>query len=137
MINKDENIVIKTFINGFKSINKDLDNCAKSLRAIASNMKNDNTRWHSVDIYGAPGPEYEGYDWVLVLIADDPNIFQHDGCIVYDVPHIAEFRNGKWFSNECKGVYGTYKIPFKVVSWRPIPGDSCEVLYFDEVHKYE
>lgn len=141
MLNKDESTAIRSFLKGIEAININLVDCAKSLRKIASGMENDN-KWHSVDENGNPGPEYEEYDWVLVKIADDPDLLPVKNERMHDLPHIAEFRNGQWFSEEWEEAYRTIKVPFKVVSWRPIPGDSCEVLYFDgspamRVHKYE
>lgn len=141
MLNKDEMSVIRSFLKGIEAVNINLVDCAKSLRTIASKMKNKDEKWYSVDMDGTPGPEYEGYDWVLVKIADDSDLLPSGSDRLHDLPHIAEFRDGRWFPEEWNEPYGTLTVPFKVVSWRPIPGDSCETLYCDgkpmkKVHSY-
>lgn len=141
MLNEDEMSVIRSFLKGIEAININLVDCAKSLRKIASGTESDD-KWHSVDENGNPGPEYEEYDWVLVKIADDPDLLPVKNERIHDLPHIAEFRDGRWFPEEWNEPYGSLTVPFKVVSWRPIPGDSCEVLYCDgkpmkRVHRYE
>ena len=58
-------------------------------------------------------PERPLYDWVLVAIKLVPENW-------YDVPHIAELRNGVWYSN-------SYNAPFEstcnvvVTHWMPLP----------------
>lgn len=58
-------------------------------------------------------PERPLYDWVLVAIKLVPENW-------YGVPHIAELRNGVWYSN-------SYNAPFEstcgivVTHWMPLP----------------
>ena len=58
-------------------------------------------------------PERPLYDWVLVAIKLVPENW-------YGVPHIAELRNGVWYSN-------SYNTPFEstcgivVTHWMPLP----------------
>lgn len=139
----------KTLVKSIKDIQKnfntgirDLNDCAVSLRKLSEaadesvkieKFKNglqkakDDDYWHSIfkgegSERGLPG---EKYDWVLVKIRDHPDLCKGSICQIYNLPHIAEFRSdGNWWPLEWEDHYGTEKVPFEVIYWRPIPGDS-------------
>lgn len=138
--------IYKCLNGGFKALNTNLTDCAKSLRKLAEScekMKEIDDYWHSVLGPDAVFPGKQ-YDWVLVKIRDDPKLLKLSNHIAYKLPHIAEYRSdGRWWSQESDKPYGSDELPFEVVSWRPIPGDSCEVLYGNNgeevtrIHHYE
>lgn len=107
----------KTIAEGFSALNKNLTDCAKSLRILAriSEVNNDNYWRNAVGSNEElPGEEY---DWVLVKIRDLNSIYTS----TYKTPHIAEYRSdGFWWSQERDLRYGTEELPFEVVEWKPI-----------------
>lgn len=54
------------------------------------------------------------YDWVLVKIKDP--LSQHNE--VFDLPNIAEYRNGEWWFENSS--LNNIKTEIQVVAWRPI-----------------
>lgn len=122
---KVHEVLIKTINNGFLTLNANITDCAKSLQILANSCrKNEEDYWHPVlgENGCVPGPEY---DWVLVKIRD----ISDKNAKIYNIPHIAEYHNGKWKPQEWFGCYGTPEIPFEVVYWRPIPEDTSVTLY--------
>lgn len=63
--------------------------------------------WISVD---ERLPDPKEYDWVLVNV-----MFNEDG--TYGVPHIAERRNGEWWT----GDYNLSDLHLTVTHWTPLP----------------
>lgn len=62
-----------------------------------------------------PGVPGVGYDWVLVKT----DLFKD----LTALPHIAEWRNGKWVNINGDDLEATYGC--KVVGWQPIPDEKC------------
>lgn len=74
----------------------------------------------------APGEEY---DWVLVKIRDSLEYLPNSTQEIYNLPMIAEYRNGAWY-NRNDEILPSRAIPFEVVFWSPIDnfgGDVSEV----------
>lgn len=115
----------KTLAEGFSALNKNLTDCAKSLRILSKNSEVSNNYWrNAVGPYAElPGEEY---DWVLVKIRDLNNIYASP----YKTPHIAEYRSdGFWWSQERDLQYGTEELPFEVIGWKPISELEKESTY--------
>lgn len=129
-ITKAGEMVLKGINDGFRAMNVNLVDAAKSLRKLAEETeKKTDDYWHPLfgSEGGCPRPEY---DWVLVKIRDDPKFLNGTNGEVYNLPHIAELRSdGNWWPLEWEDHYGTEKVPFEVVYWRPLPGDSAVNLY--------
>lgn len=70
--------------------------------------------WVSVD---ERLPEKQ-HDWVLAACKLVPEGY-------YGVPHIAELRNGKWWSDD--GKFPLIEIGVKVTHWMPLPAPPKEV----------
>lgn len=126
----------KNMENVLVALNKNVLDCAKSLRGLADAVKDETgDYWHPV--FGPDGEvPGEDYDWVLVKIRDIGTNNKP-----YNVPHIAEFRkDGLWWALEWNEPYGVNeKVPFEVVFWRPIPGDTITAKLFadsSEVRRY-
>lgn len=62
-------------------------------------------------------PDPKEYDWVLVNVLLTPEDY-------YGVPHIAEFRNGKWWSDDD---FPLSEVGCKVTHWMPLPELPKEV----------
>lgn len=142
--------LIRMLADSFRAVNTNLTDVAKSLRKLSDEIEKKNRKdedyWHP-----AIGPDAETskpkYDWVLVKIRDDQNILKGSNCGVYNVPHIAEERYDekmgyRWWPLEWDAPYGTEEVPFEVVEWKPISGDSCVLsrrngLLVGEAHSYE
>lgn len=129
-ITKAGEMVQKGLIEGLKALNMNIVDCAKSLRKLAETTeKNFDDYWHP---FFGPDAECPGteYDWVLVKIRDDPKFSKGSNGEVYNLPHIAELRSDRnWWPLEWEDHYGTEKVPFEVVYWRPLPEDSAVCLY--------
>lgn len=93
--------------NRLKTIHERIINIENILASLSKKLDNE---WCYDDIPG------KNLNWVLVKICDADG----DGR-VYDLPHIAEFRNGEWWSLELHVPYESEEMPFKVVCWRRIP----------------
>lgn len=114
----------KTIGEGFRALNINLSDHAESLRKLNKFLTEMNRKYQADDYWhpvfgedgGFPGPEF---DWVLVRIRDAGTNNKP-----YSVPHIAEVRNGEWWAQEWDDRYGSEKVPFEVVFWKPIPGDE-------------
>lgn len=119
---------MKELYKWIEALNINLIDIAKSLRIlsgrdVSKGEKGKKTRWRpaiKIDGLDPELPNPEEYDWVLVKIRDDSKFLPSSEHDVYNVPHIAEYRNGKWFSNEWDTPYETVNVPFEVVWWRPI-----------------
>lgn len=133
----------KRMLNAFSAMNKNMTDCAYSLRKIATALekggKMNDDYWHP-----AIGPDGEcprpKYDWVLVKIHTLGRDMMPSGAIL-PVPRISHFVNERW-EDQIGYVYGTEDYPFEVVYWRPIPGDNCTELYAEgevvrRYHPYE
>lgn len=74
----------------------------------------------------APGEEY---DWVLVKIRDSLEYLPNSTQEIYNLPMIAEYRNGAWY-NRNDEILPSKANPFEVAFWSPIDnfgGDVGEV----------
>lgn len=119
---------IQKLYNGIEALNVNLIDIAKSLRILSgrdtsNGEKDKKTRWRpaiKIDGFDPELPNPEEYDWVLVKIRDSSKFLPNSKHDVHTVPYIAEYRNGKWFSNVCPTHYETINLPFEVVWWRPI-----------------
>lgn len=127
----------KELAEGFKAANANLTDLCKSVRKLSESVAvKDDNYWHPT--FGQNGEvPGEEYDWVLVKIREKGSVKEDFG-----VPHIAEFRNGRWWAQEIDEPYESELWPFEVRFWRPIPGDCCHVLYaggavVDRRHSYE
>lgn len=129
-ITKGGEMVLKGLNDGFQAMNFNLMNMANSLRKLAeATEKKTDDYWHPLFGSEAECPGIE-YDWVLVKIRDHPDFLHESKGQIYDLPHIAELRSDRnWYPLEWKEPYGTKEVPFEVVYWRPIPGDSVVHLY--------
>lgn len=139
----NEEKMFRTLCKGIEALNVDLIDIAKSLQVLAdrSGKNNGSDRWRMAigPVAELPG---EDYDWVLVKIRDCQLRLPGSAARIYNVPHIAEYRNGTWWAQELDQPYESDEVPFEVVQWRPIPGDEVEKLYaegavIDWGHRYE
>lgn len=109
----------KVIKDGFKALNENVVDCAKSLRRLADVLEpyekkeETNDGWYAVtpDSLCVPGSELK---YVVVRIR---NIFTRR---LSDIPQIAEFRDGKWFDARTNEPYGSDNLPFHVDYWKPI-----------------
>ena len=65
-------------------------------------------------------PEKPEYDWVLVQVKMIPENY-------YGVPHIAELRDGKWYS-DCYATPLEETAGVKVTHWQPLPAIPDEIV---------
>lgn len=123
--------------NNKMELNKQLKELSEKLSSWESSLKqltdacrqalsdSDHDYWHTLLGEFVIYPKEVKYDWVLVKLMDDMRFLpKRPSPIRYYTPHIAEYRSdGKWWSQELDIPYETPELPFKVISWRPIPGD--------------
>lgn len=103
----------------FEDLNKNLKKCADELRIFASIIEPYKKKeeiddgWYAVtaNSFCVPGSELK---YVVVRIR---NIFTGR---LSDIPHIAEYRNGKWWDTQSDEPYGSDNLPFHVDYWKPI-----------------
>lgn len=111
----------KTINKNFINLDKNFADSARSLRYLSIGLKEKaDDYWHPVSGPNGSVPG-KGYDWVLVKIKD-----MGINNKPYNCPHIAEFRNEKWYAQEWDKPYESDEVPFEVVYWRPIPGDEYD-----------
>lgn len=140
----------KVLKEGLQAVNYNLTDIAKSLRKLAEKEEKEEQKAESwIPAIGpkgrTPGPEY---DVVLVKIQTLGRDLKVVMGPVLNNPCIAKYseRFGKWSLCVGDGVYEdfeTEEFSFRVVQWKPIPGDRLSELkdkdgkVIDVWHEYE
>lgn len=101
----------KTFTGDFasdtqKASKEGLEKACSAIKEMAS------ATWISV---AERLPDPSEHDWVLVAIT-----FDEDGS--YDVPKVAEYRDGEWYEDDPWGDGRISALHCTVTHWRPLPG---------------